>query len=456
MCTGTTIGRRRTIGGLALASLFLPGASQAADPAIPALSSLQEISEGEPAEGLYRYGANLVVIARYDVGSATANMQRDRALLLLRVATLMRDYVTQRGLPGAGGHYGKLLLEFASDHAGIVRYPTAARQLRCELDPTGGMLAMEFFDGLAVLEKSRADFEAINPGDLAHRFKRRILAAGNLELLALFAAENGEVIQTIISAADLFEKFRLYTLIPPSGNAALDAERTKRIHCQSSNCALSSELHLSQGRALLWSDPAKALVHLMLARLTTDPAIRDAASAAIGEALPPAARDEFLAVIRGCDAIPALPGKDLLTQVLRNCGIYWPPRPEDGALSANGGGIAPEPRPAAGAEASSPLEALASLLDSAPQRSAAWWEAGSLFRSIGRHAEAVAAFHQALLLAPASLSARLDLADAYAVLHARALARALYNDVLDRAKVADASPENSKLIATAQQRLDVL
>jgi len=445
------------ISAMLVGALLGPAVSAAVPSTVLPAASLTDIQNGNPAEGLYRSGDNLIVVARYNESSATANMLRNQGLLLLRVSKLMRDYITQRGLPGANGRYGEILLQFASTDPTIVRYPSAGRQLRSQAEPTGGILALDFFDGVAVLEKSRSDFETIDLVQLTHRFKQKILAAGNPDLLAVFAAENGEIIQTIIGAADSFERFCLYTLISPSMDAALDAERTQRIYCQGSNCALPPDLHLLQARAALPSAPAKALVHLMLARLTGDAAIRETASAVIGDTIHAGpARQEFLAVIRECDAIADLPGKELVSHILRNCGVYWAPGAQD--LAAPQGVIpaAAEPQPAPEAAPEARVEALFSLLDAVPQQPDAWREIGRLLLSLQRRPEAVAAIHQALLQAPLSLPIRLLLADAYADLQARSLALALYSDVIDRASVVEASSANMELITMAQQRLSTL
>jgi hypothetical protein len=423
--------------------LLLPGSAPAsAESTIHSLSSADEIIHEDPAEGLYRNGDNLIVVARYDADRATANMMRDRGIMLTRVTTLMRDYITQRGLPGTHGRYGRLLLQFAGSDREIVRYPSAARQLRREQEGAHGMLAIEFFNGVTLIEKSRADFDPIDLVDLTQRFKRKVLTDGNPDLLAMFAVENGEIIQAIISAAESVEKIQLYTLIPTGSDQCLG------------DYASSPDLHLLEARAELSSAPAKALLHLMLAGLGCTVEVRAAARALLADTLPPdKARDEFLAVIGDCDRIVPIPGIDLVNHILRNAGIYWPSGSETAAAPRGRGQpraqqqSAPDPTPDA-----SPGSLMATL-NNTPLHAEGWVAAGGMFESLRRFPEAVACFHQALLQYPTSLQARLDLGDAYAGLHARSLANALYKDVLDRAAVGVASREDTEVVAIAQQRL---
>ncbi len=443
LANGASLSRREVICGL----LLLPASPAAsAETTIRPLSSADEIIDGDPPEGLYRNGGNLIVVARYDADHATASMMQDRVLMLMRVTTLMRDYVTQRGLPGTHGRYGRVLLQFAGSDREIVRYPGASRQLRREQGNSQGMLAIEFLDGVALIEQARANFEAVDLVELTRRFKRKILAAGNPDLLAMFALENGEIIQAIISAAELFEKTQIYTAIPTSGN-----------QCAGDYCAMSSDLHLQEARAELSTAPAKALLHLMLARLGGTAEVRNAATALLADTLPLAqARDEFLAVIGDCDRVVPVSGMDLVNRILRNGGIQWPSGPERVAASKETGQPGAQPQSASDSTPEARLGALLATLDDTPLNAKGWATAGRMFRSGGGFSEAIACFHQVLLQSPQSLRARLDLADAYADLQARTLAGALYRDVLDRAAVADASLDNTTVAATAQRRLDTL
>jgi tetratricopeptide (TPR) repeat protein len=245
---------------------------------------------------------------------------------------------------------------------------------------------------------------------------------------------------------------RLFTIAPTTGDALRDRDAVLRLYCSGPNCAVAPQVHLGDARRNASTDPDAAVVQAMLARWTTDPEIRNLADALLKSLLArDAPHEELFQLMERCTQTPPQNPASLSALILTRCGFYWSVESSTGhALSSFEEAEASFKK---GEDASATLQLLLRSLDQDPGQGKAWSYLGGLLLFLQRPAEAVAALHQAVLVNPASLDARMNLADAYRSLGAEALATAMYRDILARVDAGATAEFTPDIRAAAKAKL---
>ena len=421
---------RSTLAGLLLSVLALAPVGPAwAQTVFPPAPGGREIALWDGPEGLYERDGNLIVVAVYDERTAHPNPNNNIGVLLGRISSLMQSYVL--GANDTKDQYKRMLFVSAFRQE-LSLLPKGNREVARQLAPKQGRLVLEFPNGVEIISRGRAAFESLDFSKVALQLKQDILKQEDKLGLQLFAARNGEVLDEIRLASATMDPARLFTIAPTTGDALRDRDAVLRRFCSGPSCAATPQTHLADARRNASFDPDVAVVQAILARWTSDPATRTQADALLQSLwVRDAAHAEFFRMTDRCAQTATENPMSLSAMILARCGLYW--RADPSAPTEEPSFFVAQAAFKKGEDPQATLQLLLRVVDQNPGQGKAWSYLGSLFLFLKRPVEAMAALHQSVLISPASLDARMNLADAYRSLEAGHLAKALYLDILARA-----------------------
>lgn len=430
--TTTTIGgaSRSTLAGLLLTLLVLAQVRPAwAETVFPPAPAGREITLWDGPEGLYERDGNLIVVAVYDERTAHPNPNNNIGVLLGQISNLMQSYVLDAN--DTKDQYQRMLF-LSAFRQELALLPKGNREVARQLAPKQGRLILEFPNGVEIISKGRLAFANMDFSKAALQLKQDILKQEDKRGLQLFAARNGEVLDEIRLASATMDPARLFTIAPATGDALRDRDAVLRRFCSGPSCAATPQAHLGDARRNASFDPDVSVVQAILARWTSDAATRTEADALLRSLwVRDAAHEEFFRMTDRCAQTAIENPMSLSAMILARCGLYW--RADPAAPNEDPSFAAAQAAFKKGEDPKATLQLLLRVVDQNPGQGRAWSYLGSLYLFLQRPVEAMAALHQAVLINPASLDARMNLADAYRSLEASHLAKALYLDILARA-----------------------